>query len=217
MKITEETLLAMRDKTNREHKSLLKKTKDMKVLQKIEYICNYFVDNYGYDYSVLNPQGCKKRKQLVKRVFYYKKNYDCTTVQTILNENVNEKKIELSPSLHLMKLGTCSSFSAEMEYFLAQFEIPYKKFNEVAICYDKDYPGAKNGKLRPMLHYFLAAKIDGQLYKIDIASAIMAKDFNQIEEHKTKINCAPIQKTNNPHKSAFDKLFQKQLETEKNT
>lgn len=215
MEITDETLIAMKDKTKRMHRKLLRETKNLSVKEKIEHICDYFTKNYKYDYSILNPQNCQPRKPIVKRVPYYKNHYECTTVQKILNVDVDGEKLTLSPSLHLMKLGTCSTFSAEMKYFLTKFGVKYKEINEVSICYDRDYPKTKYGKIRPMLHYYLVTKFDNELYKIDIAGAIMAKDYNEKSEDGTRVDFAAMTKTKNPHKSPFEKLFKKQ-EQEKN-
>jgi len=154
---------------------------------KIQYICNCFLKDYRFDYSVLiSKTETEDRPQEYVTFEWQGGSFMNATVAMV---SPDEKHgISLSPSVHALKMGTCAIFSAELEWFAKEFGIKCERIQKVMFCYD-DYKKVKSeNKIRQMIHHYVVMDLDGSKYKIDVAGALMAMDYNK--NNTVKINPA---------------------------
>lgn len=154
---------------------------------KMQELCYEFLKGYDFDYSILSnvliePDG----RPLEKRTFTHEgEEFEAFSEDCLQADE--ETGVSLCPSLHALKLGTCKYFTAELEYFAKLLGIKYRKVCRTEICYDgygfkKKSEGQDfdvGSELKPMIHHYIIMELGGEEYKIDIAGAIMARDFRK--------------------------------------
>jgi len=200
------TIVYMKKK-NDEERELLKKeaSKFSSEFDKMQYICQKFLKEYSFDYSVLNSveELQNKRQPWVRKFDYNGEEYEC---ETWWSEDVDEKYgISLSPSVHALKMGTCSIFSKELKWFCEEFGIKCDIRNMICNCYDGFENENVRPKVREMNHFYVVMNLDGEEYKVDIAGAMMAKDYRK-ENPNSNIKPDLFMFVNVGEKNYFDEL-----------
>ena len=182
---------------------------------KVASLCNDFLTSYEYDYSVLMPQdGSEKpRMQKEKSFSYNGKTYYSGTVRMI--DPDPKHHLALSPSIHALKMGTCASFSRELEWFAKELKLKYEIVDTRAVCYDNFSSRTEKPILRDMLHRYIVLFLDGMKYKIDIAGALMAKDYKR-KHPDSKISAGDFVLVDEDSKNPFDQLKQTNEEPNSN-
>ena len=132
--------------------------------------------DFEFDYSVLiSDDELEDRNQKEKDFIVDGKRYFGKTARAV--DFIDGYDYPVCPSIYALKMGTCAYFSREIEYFAKQFGVEYEHRNEVKVCYDGYGQNKGDDRLRPMLHHYTVLTIDGVECKIDIAGAIMARDY----------------------------------------
>ena len=98
---------------------------------------------------------------------------------------VGLEHISIYPTIYALKLGTCKMFANEIRRLCHDLNIKCKIHDELANCYDKFDGTSTTGKpintnrIMKMHHYYNIITIDDVDYKLDIAGALTAMDYNQ--------------------------------------
>ncbi|MBR2909633.1 MAG: hypothetical protein IKC11_04730 [Clostridia bacterium] len=145
---------------------------------KMAFIVKKFLSEYKFDYSVLkSPNEFLDRRPYLMPFEYGGKRFHCASMRA--QDPDMKHKIPMTPSLHSLNMGTCFSFSTELEWFAKEFGIKNKKVNRVVTCYDGYQTVRPENEIREMLHYYMVMNLDGEDYKIDVAGALMAMDYKK--------------------------------------
>lgn len=171
-------------------------------VQKLEFVVNYFLNNlpieiiaeidgvspdkvlpFEYDYSFL--QGNNEQFTRDQKVRPYAPGKYAISISHADNDVRVKPAIPIYPSVYTSKMATCIMFACEIQRFAVDFGLDMKIVNKFANCYD--FYSGKTSENQPlstdriinMLHYFNVVTIDGKEYKIDVAGALTAADFNK--------------------------------------
>lgn len=194
---------------------MLKRAKTKKSdYDKVASLCKDFL-TYEYDYSVLMSQdgSGKPRVQKEKSFSYNGETYYSGTVRMI--DPDPKHHLALSPSIHALKMGTCASFSRELEWFARELGLEYEIVDTCTVCYDNFSSRTEKPILRDMLHRYIVLFLDGMKYKIDIAGALMAKDYKS-KHQDSKISAGDFVLVDKDSKNPFDQLKQTNEEPNSN-
>lgn len=199
--------IAYMKKKNDEEREFLKEeaSKFSTEFDKMQFICQKFLKEYSFDYSVLNSveELKNKRQPWVRKFNYNDELYEC---ETWWSEDVDEKYgISLSPSVHALKLGTCSIFSKELKWFCEEFGIKCDIKNKMCNCYDGYESEIVKPKIRQMNHYYVIMNLDGNEYKVDVAGAMMAMDYKK-KNPEIKLDPAEFMFVDKDKENVFDDL-----------
>lgn len=174
--------------------------------QQMQFVANYFLNNlpteqiakidnvsprdilpFKYDYSFLEDYATHMVREKESRR-YNGSRFGITLQQADVDKRGKEK-INIYPTTYSLKMGTCIMFAAEIQRFSHDFGLPCEIVDEMAYCYDKfdgkstEGEPIKTNRIVKMHHYYNILTIDGKKYKLDIAGALTAQDFNK--EHPT--------------------------------
>lgn len=206
-------------------------------LDKLKYVVDYFlnklpadeiakIDNvpkasilpFEYDYSFL--QGNREqftRKQTPRE---YEKGKFAISLSHADNDLRVKPHIRIYPNVYTVKRGTCIMFASELKRFAVDFGIDCEIVDEFTVCYDH-YDGEtsegdayKTDRLVEMHHYYNVFNVDGETFKIDIAGALTAMDFNKNHKEQ-KINVKDFYFTDKLKNNPFNNIQIKQ-ETKEN-
>ena len=179
---------------------------------KIAFIVEKFLSEYKFDYSVLkSPIEFNDRRQYMMPFEYKGRTFFCSTTRPLDTEE--KYRLPMTPSLHSLKMGTCFSFSTELEWFAKEFGINNEKINEVVTCYDGYQTVKPENEIRRMLHYYMIMNLDGKDYKIDVAGALMAMDYKK-KYPQVDISASDFVFVEPNRENPFDKLLNKEEEKE---
>lgn len=155
--------------------------------EKFEIFVREIVNNYTYDYSVVkSPLELDRRRQVNHRAMYKGEAYFGKFV-TLL-DFYKDTSINVSPTLHLFKAGTCVSYTQELLCLAKEAGVKIKDVHTSEYFYDgyNTMVGAVKVDGVPEIwktgHVYAVAELDGKPCKIDIAGALVAKDY--LKTHK---------------------------------
>ena len=177
---------------------------------KMGFIVKKFLSDYKFDYSVLkSPIEFHDRRQYLMPFEFEGRRYHCASMRA--QDPDMKHKLPMTPSLHSLNLGTCFSFSTELEWFAKEFGIDCQKKNEVVTCYDGYQTVRPENEIREMLHYYMIMNLDGEDYKIDVAGALMAIDYKK-KHPEVDISAKDFVFVEPNKKNPFDEIAKKNKE-----
>ena len=205
------TLKALKECNDEKRAVLLEEASKQKTeFDKMAFLVKKFLSDYKFDYSVLKaPIEFHDRRQYLMPFEHKGKRYHCASMRA--QDPDMKHKLPLTPSLHALNLGTCFSFSTELEWFAKELGIKNKKFNEVVTCYDGYQTVRPENEIREMLHYYMVMNLDGEDYKIDVAGALMAMDYKK-KHPETEISAKDFVFVEPNKKNPFDEILKQNKE-----
>lgn len=170
-------------------------------IEKIKFVVDYFLNNlspeqtalidevpisklslFKYDYSFLQGHNDQfTRKQEVREYAPGRYGYTLSQCDCIRYE---DELIHIYPNVYALKMATCIMFANELKRFAVEFGIDCEIVNKLTPCYDfykgqtSEYKPLETDRIINMNHYYNIFEFDGVKYKIDIAGALTAADFN---------------------------------------
>lgn len=155
---------------------------------KMQYICQKFLTEYEYNYSGLTyiNEFYNGRPHKTKTFVHNGKSYKACAINVYnaIFDDGDKKpnETQVFHYVHALKMGVCKSFAQEIEWFAKEFNLK----SEVVKCGTIGYDGWVNPKgeytfpvLTEQEHFYNVVTLDGVEYKIDIAGALMAKDYSK--------------------------------------
>lgn len=137
-------------------------SKPISVVEKLTEMQNYFLENFQYSYDLVFDCSPK----------YYEFYLDGENYEAIAMPSHVMEMHGLSPNVYVVKAGQCTTFAEEMKYFATQkLGLQAIVVKSQAPCYDK-----QNSREVMTGHVYNKIKIDGNIYELDIARAIMERD-----------------------------------------
>lgn len=155
----------------------------VETIAKIDDVKKSEVRPFIYDYSFLDDFSSALIR--TKKPRQYAGNFYTTTQGPADDARFGTEHIKIYPTIYPLKMGTCVMFASEIQRFCHEFGVNGKIVDNFSFCYD-NYDGKsttgeviKTDQICKMHHYYNIITIDGISYKLDIAGALTALDFNQ--------------------------------------
>lgn len=156
--------------------------------ERMQHVCKKLLTEYEFNYSELYffNELDNGRQHKTKKFNYNGKEYKAYAIDMkSAIFDIDEEKPNETPVfhyVHALKMGVCKSFAHEIEWFAKEFGLK----SEIVVCDTIGYDGWVNPKgeyTSPVLtkqeHFYNVVNLDGVEYKIDIAGALMAKDYGK--------------------------------------
>lgn len=169
------------------------------VYEQLKFVVDYFLNNLSieetakldsttteivmpfiYDYSFVEDYKTFARDQFGRE---YEPGVFCCSLPMAMNDDVNHD-LCVFPALFATKMGTCIMFANEIARIGLDLGFECEIVQSIEPFYD-NFNGFNTNKepvhtdqITKMRHYYNIVTLDGKKYKIDIAGALSAMQFN---------------------------------------
>ncbi|MCQ2555716.1 MAG: hypothetical protein MJ149_00080 [Clostridia bacterium] len=163
-------------------------------MKKVKFVVDYFLNRlnkdlikqidgtqefkpFMYDYSFLDSKVAKKE---FKKVEYAEGHIG----QSWANVDIDRrnKQADIYPSTYALKMATCTMLAREMMRICLDLGIDAEVKNASAYfydCYENEKDKVYLDNINLTRHYWIEIKLDGVIYKVDLAGALVAEDWNK--------------------------------------